>query len=196
MYPGIHRVLRICVAAIGLLAGLPLAAQNLLQNPGFATSLDPWASFNAFGVTAVWSSFDASNDPTSGSVYATIPANNGFNTPPTVYQCVAIEPKSTYLFGGKAYLPSATVLDDASASIRAQVYTTTDCTSSPDQLLDAPDVTARDIWSIVSAPVTSGAAELSIRIALVVYTPTSDAMQLYFDDIFLMQDTIFHDGFE
>jgi hypothetical protein len=196
MHSDFHRVLRNGIAAIGLFASLPLAAQNLLQNPGFATALDPWEPFNGFGQTTVWSSFDAAGAPNSGSAYGTVPASSTYRQPPTAIQCVAVEPNTTYVYGGKAYLPSATAAAGADAFVSAQFLPATGCAGNSDVFQFSPHVNTRDAWVGILDVVTSGPNDLSVQIYTYVDAPTGTTMQSYFDDMFLVPDAVFRGGFE
>ena len=196
MYPDIYRVMRICVAATSLLASLPVGAQNLLQNPGFATSLDPWEPFGGFGQTTVWSSFDAANDPNSGSAFGTIPADSSFRVPPYASQCVVIEPNTTYVYGGKAFMPSATTSPDATSFADVEFYPNTGCFGNNDLFQFAPHVSTHDAWMQILDVATTLPSDLSVRINMYVYAPTGITMQSDFDDMFLMPDAIFRSGFE
>ena len=48
----------------------PVFASNLLQNPGFQTSLSGWQAFNGGAGTGVWSSLDADGSVGSGSAHS------------------------------------------------------------------------------------------------------------------------------
>lgn len=196
MYPDCRRALRHVVVAIGLLASLPLAAQNLLQNPGFASALPPWEPFNGFGQTTVWSSFDAGGDPNSGSAYGTIPADSTFRVPPYASQCVAVQPNTTYVYGGKAYLPSASAADGADAFASAQFYPPSGCAGNVDVFQFSTNVNTRDVWTGILDVITSGPSDQSVQIYMYVYAPTGTVLQSYFDDMFLMPDAIFRVRFE
>jgi hypothetical protein len=196
MYPDCRHVLRHVVVAISLLASLPLAAQNLLQNPGFATALPPWQPFNGFGQTTVWSSFDAAGNPNSGSAFVTIPASSTFRQPPAAQQCVAIQPNTTYVYGGNAYLPTATAADGADAFASAQFFPTAGCAGGVDVFQFSPHVSTRDAWVGILDVITSGPSDLSVQIYPYVDAPTGTLLQLYFDDMFLLPDAIFRGGFE
>jgi len=196
MKPDRCRALRRGVAALSLLASLPLAAQNLLQNPGFATVLDPWEPFNGFGATTVWSSFDAGGNPNSGSAYGNIPADSIFRAPPYASQCVIIAPNTTYLFGGKAFMPTASTSPDASSFADVEFYPNTGCFGNNDFFQFAPHVFTHDAWTQILDVVTTLQNDQSVRINMYVYAPDGITMQSYFDDMFLIPDVIFRGRFE
>lgn len=189
-------MLRICVFAICALASLPLAAQNLLQNPGFATALDPWVPNTGFNQTTVWSGFDAGGDPDSGSAMGTIPADDAFGETTYADVCVVIEPNTTYLYGGNAFMPSATTSPGATSYVDIQFYANTGCFGNNDLAEFTHPVSTRDIWTQMLGVATSGAGDQSVYMNMYVYAPTGIAMQSYFDDMFLIPDAIFHDDFE
>lgn len=196
MDPYSYRAARLGVAAISLLACWPLAAQNLLTNPGFATALDPWQPFDGFGQTTVWSSFDSGANPNSGSAHGTIPANSTFRQPPTAVQCVAVQPNTTYVYGGKAYLPSAAAADGADAFASAQFFPSIGCNSNVDVFQFSAHATTRDAWVGILDVVTSGPSDTSVQIYTYVNAPTGTLLESYFDDMFLMPDAVFRSDFE
>lgn len=171
---------------VGLLfAAAPLPAQNLVQNPGFATDLGGWVPFMAFDVTEQWSSVDAGGDTHSGSIQGTLPAIGTFRIPIYATQCVVVQPNTTYTFSANILLPAATTPADAYATIFVNTYANTGCFNNPTMNIVAPNVTAVDAWTGTSAPVTTGAMDQSIQINLRVSSPSNTALTSYFDDVFL-----------
>lgn len=80
-----------------------VAAQNILVNPGFATSLDGWTVES--GVSAAWSPLDIAGSAASGSALVTNSSNTaGFFGGLT--QCVAVVPGVTYAFRVRFRVPS------------------------------------------------------------------------------------------
>jgi hypothetical protein len=191
-----YRALCHAVAAIGLLASLPLAAQNLLQNPGFSTALDPWEPFDGFGQTAIWVSFDAGGNPNSGSVFGTIPADSVFRDPPYAFQCLVVAPNTTYLYGGKAFMPSASTASGAASLAAIGLYPNTNCIGVSNFFKSAPRVLTQNAWVPTRDIVTTPQDVHSARIYMYVHAPDGATMQSYFDDMFLMPDAIFRGGFE
>ena len=192
----LRRVLSTGIAIVGLIASTSLAAHNLLQNPGFATVLDPWQPFNGFGQTTVLSNFDANGDPNSGSAFVTIPANSTFRQPPAAQQCVAITPNTTYVYGGKAYLPNATTVangNDVFAS--AQFFPAPNCAGNVDVFDFSAHVSTRDTWLGMLGVITSGASDVSVQIYPYLDAAVGTTVQLYFDDMFLLPDAIFRGTF-
>ncbi len=196
MYPDFYRAMRAGIAAAGLLASLPIAAQNLLLNPGFATALAPWQPFNGFGQTTVWSNVDAGANPDSGSAYVTIPADSLFRQPPGASQCVAVQPNTTYVYGGKAYLPSASAADGADAFASAQFFPVGKLRR---QRRCIPVLAARDHARCVDRNTRCRQQRTQRHIAAslpVRGCPNGTVLQMYFDDMFLIPDAIFGGRFD
>jgi hypothetical protein len=81
----------------------PVAAQNILVNPGFATSLAGWTVES--GVSAGWSPLDIAGSSASGSALVTNSSSTaGFSGGLT--QCVAVVPGVTYAFRVRFRVPS------------------------------------------------------------------------------------------
>ena len=79
------------------------AAQNILVNPGFATSLAGWTVES--GVSAGWSPFDIAGSAASGSALVTNSSGvAGFSGGLT--QCVVVVPSVTYSFRVRFLIPS------------------------------------------------------------------------------------------
>jgi hypothetical protein len=79
-----------CWACLIVAAGTPLAAQNLVKNPGFATNFNSWVTNVSPGVDFAWTSTDANGAPNSGSARIdNQQANAGSNTSP-IWQCIPI----------------------------------------------------------------------------------------------------------
>lgn len=81
----------------------PAAAQNILANPGFATSLAGWKVES--GVSAGWSQLDIAGSAASGSALVTNSSSlAGFSG--GLSQCVPVAPGATYAFRVRYRVPS------------------------------------------------------------------------------------------
>ena len=67
---------RLPAAVFSALLAIPAAAQNLLQNPGFATDLSGWTLTPGTGSIA-WNALDADGSASSGSARLVTPAAEG-----------------------------------------------------------------------------------------------------------------------
>jgi hypothetical protein len=181
-FSGHASVLAVCM----LLPAAPLAAQNLVQNPGFASDLSSWFAFMAFDLTETWTSVDANGDAQSGSIQGTLPASGTFRIPIYASQCVAVLPATAYVFGAKVLLPTATTPANSFATIFVNTYEQAGCAGNPSQNIVAPNVTTLDAWTQTSSTVTTGAAEVSIQIDLRVRADDNTTLISYFDDVYLM----------
>ena len=177
-------------AAVPFVVGLlftaaPLPAQNLVQNPGFATDLGGWVPFMAFDVTEQWSSVDAGGDTHSGSMQGTLPAIGTFRNPIYATQCVVVQASTTYTLSAKVLLPAATTPADSFATVFGNTYANNGCFGNPTMHVPAPDVTALDMWTTTTASLTTGAADQSVQINLSIFSPSNTTLTSYFDDVFL-----------
>jgi len=94
---------RLIWLAVILLGPGPSAAQNLLVNPDFATSLAGWSVEP--GVSAEWSPLDIGGSPASGSALVTN-SSGAAEFPGGLTQCVALVPGTTYSFHVRFRVPS------------------------------------------------------------------------------------------
>lgn len=180
-----------------LASATPGMAQNLLVNPGFTSNLDGWDPFTGFGILQEWSALDSAGDPSSGSLYGTLPASSTFRVPIYASQCVAVVPDSTYRFGGKVLLPSASTPGSAYGTVFVNSYASANCAGNYVVNAVAPVVVDRDVWTSTSGTLVAGFDIASIRVHLRVYAPMDTALQSYFDDIFLEPyEIIFANGFD
>ena len=178
------------VACAWLFMAAPLAAQNLVQNPGFASDLSSWAPFMAFGLTEQWSSIDAGGDIHSGAIQGTLPATGTFRNPIYAAQCVVVQPGTRYAFGTSVLLPSGTTPADAFATVFINVFPNTGCSGNQSMNIVAPNVTTLDAWTATSTTVTTGAADQSVQVNLRVFAPFDTTLISYFDDVFVIVDPL------
>ena len=169
-----------------LFVAAPLAAQNLVQNPGFTSDLSSWAPFMAFGLTEQWTSTDAGSAVNSGSIQGTLPASGTFRNPIYAAQCVVVQPNTQYAFGTKVLLPSGTTPADAYATVFVNVFPNTGCSGNESMNIVAPNVTTLDAWTQTSTSVTTGDADQSFQVNLRVFAPFNTTLISYFDDVFVV----------
>ena len=94
---------RLIWLAVFVLGSGSAAAQNILVNPGFATSLAGWTVES--GVSAGWAPLDIAGSAASGSALVTNSSSTaGFSGGLT--QCVAVVPGVTYAFRVRFLVPS------------------------------------------------------------------------------------------
>jgi hypothetical protein len=187
---------RCLCSLLAVAAAAPAASQNLLVNPGFATDLEPWLAFNHFGLTIAWSPLDAGDDPASGSVEGTVPADGLFRSPPYVIQCIAVDPDTPYIVGVTVLVPSDTSDPEAGAGTLFNVYPNDACTGNPLTSTFGTFVYARDAWIPVRDAVHTGAEGRSIQVNLVVYAPDGTLLRSYFDDAVVFSDRLFVSNFD
>jgi hypothetical protein len=91
----------VAVSVSILLAAAPVAAQNLLQNPDFATDLSGW-TVNAGAGSIVWHPLDADGSASSGSARLTTPSAEG-QTTNSIQQCVEVDGGTDYVLSAKVF---------------------------------------------------------------------------------------------
>src|SRR5712692_7752255 len=99
-----HRRL-ISFAAILVLAASAVTAQNLLQNPGFDTSVAGWSFFGET-TSAEWNGFDHNGKADSGSALVEGRLSPGYPTSwgsAEINQCVSVLPGHAYAFGASVW---------------------------------------------------------------------------------------------
>lgn len=175
----------------------PICAQNLVVNPEFFGNLDGWTPFDAFGVTANWSSLDHANSAESGSLLGTLPPQGTFRNPPYASQCITLSPNRDYDFGAKVLLPQASTPANARAYVAIEVLAGADCAGTATIAAYSPQVLTTGAWTDTTAQVNSGPTGVSAQVLLYVSAPPATLMQSHFDDVFVMQpEVLLRDGFE
>jgi hypothetical protein len=140
-----HLAAAVATAVLLAAQAAPLAAQNLLGNPGFQTSLSNWL---IVGSHASWdATLDADGNPNSGSA-------NGFFDAPTangvdgvVAQCVPVTVGTTYHFGGKIFVAEHNSAAGGAFYLLVP-FPTADCSGPPPPgpIVETPEVTAVGSW--------------------------------------------------
>jgi hypothetical protein len=189
---------RIQLILLGLcLPTASVCAQNLVVNSGFDDSLDGWAPFDAFGVTAIWSPLDQANSASSGSLRGTLPAQGTFRNPPYASQCIVLSPNRDYDFGARVLLPEASTPEFARSYVSVEVFAAADCNGGATVVAYSPQVMATGAWIETTEQVNSGPTGVSAQVVLYVVAPANTLLQSHFDDVFVMQpEVLLRDGFE
>lgn len=106
---------------------LPALADNLLQNPHFDGTLDPWIPLD----TTFDPDHSATNDGT-GSALASVPDTIGIGVQALVMrQCVTgVVPGATYSLGGTMRIP-ASGLAAGAAKVQLEWHAASDCSDAP-----------------------------------------------------------------
>ncbi len=185
-------------ARIALLLGLlpmPAVAGNLLVNPGFEGDLSGWSQ--PFGNLVVWNELDYGESGDSGSaliINDTDPSGGG--VPVALRQCVPVESGRRYLYGMQNYIPSGQAPNSAGYLI-VDAHAGSDCLGTP--------VTSHFIgqfndlnWHHADGALATDVGVQSLRLSLGVLKPAgvSAVVQAFFDDIYLLDDQLFGNGFE
>lgn len=187
----------VAASAIVLACHSVTASENLLLNPFFddADQLDGWlVNVNR---TAQWGSADEQGLENSGSARLThdIDGNNGVLS--IMRQCLQIEPKQAYFFGGSIFLPAGQADGAGHGRIVAQTYSTNDCTGGPDSNFSPPLIEVGE-WLFTQALVLTQVDTGSIKVNLSVqkFSGFTEDLDVLFDNVFLFSDQLFGDGFE
>lgn len=181
-----------------LLIGAPLMAQNLVVNGTFDTDFTGWTDLSGSNSTAVWSSFDADDSPSSGSADLTNQfMNNGSMA--ILSQCFDVGPGDDLTFSLQVYQPSGQD-GEGQAGFRTRYYPETGCTGS---LLSGASGYAGlndlDNWISIdeSEQVPGGYASVQLYLAVIGNNGGTE-FGAYFDNVVLAitPTPIFADGFE
>jgi hypothetical protein len=163
--------LRTFVGAMCMALSIPALAQNLLQNPHFDGTLDPWIPFFA--------TYDGDHSATSdgtGSAFASVPDSLGIgNRALVLAQCVTgIVPGATYTLAGRLRIP-ASGLAAGSGRVEVEWHAASDCSDDPGLGFgDTPTLSVppgpTDTWQ----DLTAGVLAPPCAIAALVYVPVEN----------------------
>ncbi len=183
-----------------LIHGTSLPAQNPLENPGFDTELDPWASFSEENGIVKWNSLDANGDPGSGSLFV---GNISTGIPPTgtgagVNQNgIPMESEAFFLFTGKAFVPTGQPTT-ADVYMVLQFYSVLgpSCTGNLGWVSSSKLVETGE-WETLKRIVKSRPGTQCVRVSLASYKdpPMVYQFDAYYDQV-VLKPMLFGDGFE
>jgi hypothetical protein len=164
-------------------------AQNLLANPHFDSTLDPWQVSSAAEVS--WTnSFDHDGEGTSsgGSISLVAPSIESF-----AGQCVSINANATY--SASAWVYSTCV------GMRFFVFWATqdDCKDTGDFTSVNVRTTKSNAWeqvSLLATPATTPMKAATKAVVTLVNPSGCTGGTAYFDDVFFGPEEIFSDNFE
>ncbi|HEX4960775.1 MAG TPA: hypothetical protein VF173_08045 [Thermoanaerobaculia bacterium] len=182
------------VALTLLLAGLTASAsaQNLLVNPNFDTGLGGW---QVGGVPMVsWDGTrDADGSPTSGSARAVWQQPVVTGIYPVVSQCVEITPGTSYLFGGKVFLPPGQTTSGSGFFVALQ-FGTSGCSGPPPpgSFVQTPPVLIPGSWTETTT--TIAAFGHSILVSAYLSPNAGGTFQASYDDLILAPDSCIPDA--
>jgi hypothetical protein len=168
-----------------------LAAQNLLQNPGFANSLTGWTveSYSS----GAWDSFNHGGG-VSGSALLTSNLIPGNAPNAAIGQCVAVQAGHDYVFGGSIFVPSGVdPAAEVSQDLDARFFSGPGCSGTmTDQIVRIVAPPLRDAWGDVQGNATAPAGSVSAKLYLggVAYQGAagSESIQVYVDDAYFLPD--------
>jgi hypothetical protein len=186
-----HKVLLACLLLVVAAPAAPLAADNLLQNPGFANGLTGWTVESYSSGT--WDSFNHSGGM-SGSVLLASNLIPGNAPNASIGQCVPVQAGHSYAFGGSVFVPSG-VAPGAVVSeyLDARFYTGPGCSGTmTDQIVRIVAPPLRDTWGDVqgnaAAPVGSVSARLYLGGVAYEDDAATESIQIYVDDGYFFSD--------
>ena len=192
---------RFALAWIATFASTSASSQNLLANGDFDIDLSGWSTPE---VAPTWSGFDVDGSAASGSAWFANTQASAAVRQVVISQCIPITQTGAYIFGGAAYTPTA----QASTGFLVGGY-----------LVDVHHDDCSGGWSAVGGFLmdslgqwkryaTSGGFNLPLIVdslnpkasILVEFsiekTEAGGSFGGYFDDAYLIRDTVFMDGFD
>lgn len=169
-----------------VVGAVPGAAQNLLANGDFASSLAGWPLREpASGASESWSAVDADVSPSSGSALIRNERPAG-NDGAAAIQCVAVEGGVSYTLSAAALIPAGQGRSGR-ALIGTTWWMTPDCLgvavgSDPDQHF--LQVTAAGHWASGTDTKRSPAAARGVEVRLVTFkNEPGGALRAHFDNV-------------
>jgi hypothetical protein len=189
-------VMRIWLLCLALLfPASALAGYNNLVNPGFDSNLAGWD--NLFTRPAAWSGFDSNGNSLSGSALITNNVNPSSGGAVLVLsQCFPVLPGQHISYGGDMFIPSSAP-EFSFTFIVLRLYTLPGCS---DGLSDFTSVFSTDVgqWITATETVQAGPGIVSAAVFLGVSKAPGVTVDVsaWFDDIWLVLETLFEDGFE
>lgn len=190
-------VLAASIASIAQIAN----AQNVLANGDFDTDLSSW---DTPVVTPTWSSFDIDGSPDSGSAWFANTQSGASVRQIVISQCIPIAETGAYIFGGAAYTPTGQTSTGYLVGGYAVDLQHADCSggwsavggffmSSLGQWTHY--ATTGGFYQPLMVPSLNPSASILIQFS-VEKTEADGSFGGYFDDAFLIRDTVFMDGFD
>lgn len=187
------------LAGLALIAlALPAAGGSVnLENPFFddADQLEGWAVLN--NRIAEWDALDADGLSGSGSARLTsdVDGNNGALA--ILAQCLPVQPGNAYLFGASVNKPAGQPEGTGNGRVVTRVFPEDDCTGdSHTTFTSAVEGTGK--WLLTEGAFPTGSADRSARLTLSIqkYSGVDDDITVHFDNVFVVSDRVFGDGFE
>jgi hypothetical protein len=170
---------------------------NLLINPGFDSSLNPWVplALPPSPSYVLWDGqADENNDPNSGLVTATL-INQSAGDIDVVTQCIQVRPKTYVLIGVDTYIrqPSpASVSAELGISIRSEC-------GIESSFLYFGRTQVQNAWTPIKVeyPLNFvGDMPVALTIALSVSHRSNDVVVVDFDNAYVIDDGVFRNSFE
>lgn len=176
-------------------------AQNLLVNGDFDADFSGWDTPE---LTPTWASLDADGLNTSGSVWFANTQAGASVRQVVISQCIPITQTGAYLFGGAAYTPTAQASTGYLFGNYAVDAHHADC-SGGYSAVGGLFMTSLGQWTHYATtggfypplivPSLNPQASILIQFA-VEKTEAGGSFGGYFDDAYLIRDTVFMDGFD
>jgi len=187
----------IAIAALMAATGAHAGA-GLLVNPWFddADQLDGW-TVNATRI-AEWNSLDEEGLAGSGSARLTHDTDGNNGVLAIMTQCITVQPYQAYSFGASLFMPVGQDPDAGRGRVNVGAHATTDCTGSVDNHFTPPLDAEIGEWQFTESVFATAPDTRSIRVKLSIQklTGETDDLTVHFDNVFLISDQLFGDGFE
>jgi hypothetical protein len=164
----------------------PPIAGNILANGGFDSGLAPWEFQDRFPNgpgTAAWSSFDANNNPNSGSIRLrnTRPAEGSHTF--QQLQCTAVEAGQIYEYGGKFFATSGSA---GSAVFGIVEYADDNCdVAAVANETQTPRIRTAATWQSESYTKRMGSTTRSVFVVIGSRATAAGTFEIFMDDVFL-----------
>ena len=182
-----------------LLAPPAVAAQNMVANASFDAGIEGWTTQNSLAhLVSGWSPLNADAQPGSGSaVLENVSA--GVNQGVTLEQCLPVVGGDRYRITGRVMVPSGGTQSLSNTATLGWWFTAdANCTTGIGGPQSFGPPAAFDTWTqvvplLLQAP--PGASALKVRLLLTKVAAGGSA-RAHFDDISVVPQHVFGDGFE
>jgi len=166
------------------------ANPNLVVNGDFASAADlsGWQT----GSSAVWATLDRNADAASGSAYASNDSAAGSTRVTQLSQCIPLTQRGRYMYGASGYVGPTSV--QGSLIVAVIPYPAADCSSGSPSGVYLPSSGAWfDYGYSIGVPSLPAAMEVLL---IVQKDQAGGTYSGFFDNVYLVLDTVFTGDFE
>lgn len=182
----------IILSTLLLAASAPALAANpnLVANGDFFSAADllGWQP----GTSAEWATLDRNADPSSGSAYASNDSAGASTRVTQLSQCIPLTQRGQYRYGASGYVGQTSA--QGSLIVAVIPYPSADCTGGSPSGVYLP---SNGAWTDYGSSIAVPALPAAIEVLLIVQKDQAGGTYGgYFDNVYLVLDTVFIGDFE